>query len=43
MLNSEFLSEKNGLHHTAAAPSDKNSEFGIESLVRFPFKRINDY
>jgi len=41
ILNSEFLSDKNRSYWTAAAPSDKNSEFGIEPLVRFFFKRIN--
>ena len=43
MLNSEFLSEEKRLVPHGCFPSDKNSEFGIESLVRFPFKRINDY
>src|SRR5262252_4384273 len=38
ILDSEFLSEKTAPYRTAAAPSDKNSEFGIESLVRSCFQ-----
>jgi len=41
ILDSEFLSDKTARTEPAAAPSDENSEFGIEPLVTFLFKRIN--